>query len=105
MENNLVLKEKFDILTPEEIDLLIKFDEIEKRVKVIKDQKDEMLKQYFRENKTKEIETNRIEIKYKESYIRHDVDKQKMKDEGIYELYLKETPVSDSVTIKVKYDD
>ena len=108
MENNVVLKEKFDvILSDEEIDLLIKFDEFEKRIKVMMDAKKEAIEQFIIDNNLTNdgYEDEKIKISYTKPYVRHDIDKEKLKAEGLYDMYLKDTNVKGSVKIKVKYED
>lgn len=107
-ESKLALREEFNALfSPEEIEMLIKFDELEKRVKAMKDQKNDALKQFLIDNELTEegFENSKIKISYVKPSKRKVVDTQKLKEEGLYELYTKDSEVKDSVRITIKYED
>lgn len=104
--NNIVNYEEkaLSLFTKEDIEKLKKFDEIEAQVKALKKQRDEILKSLFKESNESKFENDEIRIVYSKPHLRKSVDTQKMKDEGIYEYYLKESEVSDSIKIEVKYE-
>lgn len=106
-ESKLALRDEFNALfSPEDVELLVKFDELEKRVKTMKNEKNEALKKFIIDNDLKDgFENNRIKITYIKPSKKNVVDTKKMKEEGVYELYTRETNVSDSVRISIKYED
>lgn len=53
-------------------------------------------------NGIKSFENDFLKITYKAPTIRKSVDTKALKDEGLYDLYLKETPVKSSVTVTFK---
>ena len=50
----------------------------------------------------KSFENDFLKITYKAPTTRKSVDTKALKDEGLYDLYLKETPVKSSVTVTFK---
>ena len=107
-ESKLALREEFNALfSPEDVEMLIKFDELEKRVKAMKDAKNESLKKFIIDNNLTEegFENNKIKISYVKPSTRRIVDTQKLKDEGLFDDYSKESKMSDSVRISIKYED
>lgn len=101
----LVKKQFYEIFSPEDIETLIKFDELEKRVKAMKDAKNQELKDFLLKNELKEFENEDIKITYVAPSVRKVVDTNKLKEQGLYEDFLKESHTSDSVRITIKYDD
>ena len=104
--NNLTKYETaaLSLFTDEDIEKLKKFDELEAQVKAIKKRRDEELKYLFKESNQNSFEDDRIRIVYTKPHTRKTVDTKKMKEEGIYDYYLTESNVSDSIKIEVKYD-
>lgn len=105
--NELVEKKINELLTPTDIEMLVKFDELEKRVKVIKDGIKQELINYIKENglENAPIEAERLVITYRHPYDRNSVDIDKLKEEGLYEMYLKKPiHVKESVSIDVRYE-
>ncbi|MBQ2658074.1 MAG: hypothetical protein IJF87_05845 [Erysipelotrichaceae bacterium] len=92
------------LFTDEDIEKLRKFNELEAQVKMIKKQRDEALKEIFRNSEQKSFENDQIKIMYVKSKPRRTVDTEKMKSEGIYEFYLKEGEPTESIRIEVKYE-
>lgn len=73
----------------------------------LKAKKAELMKgllQQMKDNNVKSLETPRMKITIKDSYIQKKVDSNKLKEElpDVYAKYLKETRVSESVLIKMK---
>ena len=72
-----------------------KMDLLEKKIK-------EAMLKAMKENNVKSYESENVRITYKDATTRKSVDTQALKDEGLYELYLKETPVKESIQITWK---
>lgn len=108
MENNVVLKEKFDVLIPAEtIDFIKKFKEMEARFKVLDDEIKEKAKEFLEQNNLVEegYEQDGIKFAYVKPYTRRQVDTKKMKDEGIYDEYSYEKEYSGYAKYSVNYED
>lgn len=69
--------------------------------KIEKNLKDSILKA-METNNIKSFENDLVKVTYKAPSVRKDVDKARLKEEGLYDLYLKETPVKSSVTVTWK---
>ena len=65
------------------------------------DLKNQMLKAMI-DNNIKVFENDFMKITLKNASVRKSVDTQALKDDGIYELYLKEVPVKESVIVTWK---
>ena len=107
MSNEIVKKEFYDILSAEDIEFLKKFDEYEKRAKVIKDTVKKLAKDFLEKNDLIEegYEQDGIKLSYKKGYIKKVVDTNAMKEQGIYDEFLKDSEVSPSVSVSIVYDD
>lgn len=104
MENSLAKSELFQ-LTQNEIDTYRKFEELKAIVKEFEQERKEALLEYFRSNPANAAyEDDNVVITYRKPTERRSADVDKMKRDGIFEEYSKTSPVSDSVTIKVKYN-
>ena len=62
------------------------------------------LLQQLKDNNVKMVETPRIKITVKDSYVQSKVDSKRLKEElpDVYAKYLKESRVAESLTIKMK---
>lgn len=65
------------------------------------DLKNQMLKAMI-DNNIKVFENDFMKITLKNASVRKSVDTQALKDDGLYELYLKEVPVKESVIVTWK---
>ena len=106
--NEIELKKEFDVLvSPEDIELFKQFDEIEKRVKAKKSEMREGVLNFLKENNllSDGYEQDGIRFTYVKPSVKKIVDTQLLKDEGLYEHFLKESKVDESVRISIKYED
>ena len=69
--------------------------------KVEKNLKDSILKA-MEDNNIKSFENDFVKVTYKAPSVRKAVDSARLKEEGLYDLYLKESPVKSSVTVTWK---
>lgn len=105
MANDIELRKQFNaIFKKEDIELLTQFDEIEKRVKAMKDARNEEVIKFLKDNNLEEYETEEIKLKYVAPYKKHSVDIKRMKAEGIYDVYTTESEVKESCRVTVKYE-
>lgn len=79
-----------------------KIDLAQKQMKVYTDAFKEALRDAMEQNGIKKLENDILEATYKSATTRATVDTKKMKDEEIYDLYVKRVPVKSSVTVEFK---
>lgn len=103
-----VIEQVNALFSPQDIELLERFDEIETRVKVLKKERNEILKplmeQYYNETGNNTLKVGRLSVTYKRPTTRKTVDVEALKEQGLYDSFLKESQVSSSVTVNVDYE-
>ena len=107
----LEVREKQELITDEDFDFLVWFDEQKKRYDVIVDkvkqqghiflEKNNLLEDGFK--MTKDGVT--VRVYETRPYIKKQIDTQALKDEGLYEMYTKDVEVKGSLRIQVDYED
>ena len=105
--NELIEKEFYEVISKDDIEFIKKFDEYEKRAKVIKDMVKKKSYEFLEKNNLLDVGYSQdgIRISYKKGFTKKQVDTQALKDEGLYDLYLKDVEVSGSVLVNVEYED
>ena len=102
----LIKREKLDLLlTPENIEFLRKYEEMKDRFKVLEDQIKKTGEEFLAENNLTDYEQDGVSFKRTKDTTRIIADTDKMKEEGVYELYSKEVPVKGSLKISFKWED
>lgn len=101
----LIKSEMNEILTADDLQTFALLKEYETKWSVIKSAKEQMLKNYMKANGIKQFDSDVVRITYIEPSVRKTVDTKKLKEEGLYDFYTKESPVKDSVRIELKYSD
>lgn len=101
--NELVtINDNNEIILKEEV--VKKIDEFNKAKKEIEYQ-EKLLKagllEAMEELNIKALDIGNVHATYKDSYVRKSVDTKKLKEDGLYEIYEKETVVKPSITLKV----
>lgn len=104
MANEVVIKEVNALLTKEQQDFIAKYYEAKAQFDRINEELKPKLIEIMRNSEDKELEIGNIKVKYKNGYYRNSVDTNALKEQGIYEDFLKQTYVKDSVSIEVVYD-
>lgn len=103
-----VVEQIHSLFSPADIELLEKFDEIETKVKVLKKERNAallpLMEQFCEETGKKTLNMGRLSITYKKGTTRKSVDVEALKEQGLYESFLKESPVAPSVTVSVDYE-
>ena len=107
----LITKEFNDIISQEDLDFLVWFDEQKKRADVINDK----IKKFGHEflEKTGRLETGytqecdgyTVHLYETKPYKRTVVDTDALKEQGLYESFTKETPVKGSVKFTIDYEE
>ena len=108
MENDLILKEKFDVLISNDtIEFIKKFKEMEARMKVLDSEIKEKAKEFLEQNNLLDegYEQDGIRFAYVKPHKRRQVDTKKLKDEGLYDDYSYEKEYKGYATYSVKYED
>lgn len=104
-------KAKVFKLTKKEINAYRKFEELKAVVSEFEQERKEALKEYFRELLADDPEADttyedeNVVITYRKPSTKMIADTSLMKKNNIFDEYSKASHVSDSVTIKVKYDE
>lgn len=95
---------KYLPFTQEETEMLRTFYELKAKVDILEAEKKEDIKQYMIENDIKSFEDDNFKITYIPESVRKTVDTAKLKEQGLYEAFTKETKVKDSVRITLKWE-
>ena len=104
---NIVTKDFYEVISKEDIEFIKKFDEMEKRAKVVKDMLKNKGYEFLEKNNLLDegFSQDGIRLTYKKPYTKKQVDTQALKDQGLYEEFLKDVQVSGSVMFSVEYED
>ena len=107
MPNEVIQKEFYEIISKDDIEFLKKFDEYKKRAKVIEDQIKKLEKDFLERNGLTEegYEQDGVRFDYKKGYTKKVLDADALKEQGIYEDFLKEVKVSPTATITIVYEE
>ncbi len=103
--NELVEKESYELLTDDDVEFLLKYDEYKKRAKVLEDRIKTEAEKFLDEHELTEYRRNGVYIHKTRPYTKKQLDIQSLKDQGIYDLYLKDVDVKRSIRIDIEYDD
>ena len=107
----IVKTEKNELVTKEDLEFLVWFDEQKKRAKVIEDKIKESAHAFLLENDLledgykAEIDGAKLHVYETKPYKKKQVDMKRLKEEGIYDLYTDDVWVKGSVRIQIEYDD
>lgn len=94
-----------ELFTPEDIGLLYQAKIIETKVNELIGEKKETIIELFKEYEVKSFECDKFVLIYKPETTKNQVDVKKLKEDGLYNKYLKSVPVKESLAIRMKYDD
>ena len=105
--NELIEKEFYEVVSKDDIEFLKKFDEMEKRAKVIKDMVKKKSYEFLEKNNLLDVGYSQdgISFSYTQPTTKRIVDIEALKEQGIYDSVLKDSPVKGYVSIKIKYED
>ena len=107
----LIKQEKNELVSQEDIDFLIWFDEQKKRAKVIEDRIKNSAHEFLEEHDLledgfkAEVDGARVHIYETKPYKKKQIDTKALKEQGLYEDFAKDVWVKSSVRIQVEYDD
>lgn len=104
----LTKKETFNLLTEEDIEVIRAYKEFDVRYKLLKAEKDEQILKWLKANNLDfyDDEVHGVRITKKKAHMRRTLDSTRLKKEkpDIYEQFIRENPVSESLEITLKYD-
>lgn len=103
--NEVAEREVYELIPKEDVEFLIKFDEYKKRAKVIEDQIKAKAEEFLEKNNVNEFRQDGIHIYKTKAYKKQLIDTKRLKDEGVYDLYVKDKWVKGAIRIQVEYDD
>jgi hypothetical protein len=108
--NEVVEKKENTLVTKEDMEFLVWFDEQKKRAKVIEDRIKNEAHQFLRDNGLQEdgfkqeVDGATVHIYETKPYTKKQCDIKRMKEEGVYDLYTHDVQVKGSIRIQVEYD-
>ena len=106
-----VKKEEYTLIPENDFDFLIWFDEQKKRAEVIYDKIKHDGRKFLEDNNLQECGYTQskdgatIHLYETKPYKKKQVDINKMKDEGVYDLYTRDVWVKGSIRVQIEYDD
>lgn len=103
--NEVAEREVYELIPKEDVEFLIKFDEYKKRAKVIEDNIKSKAEEFLEKNNVNEFRQDGIHIYKTKAYKKQQIDLKKLKEEGVYDLYVKDKWVKGAIRIQVEYDD
>lgn len=106
--NELTIKDKFELAIPKEkIEFLKKFYEMKARAKVYEDEINVAGEMFLTQNGLLETgyEQDGFKITKTKDHERVMIDTQKLKEEGLYDLYAKKVNVKGHIKFSFGYDD
>jgi len=95
------------VLAQEIVNQIIQFEEEKTRIKLFEDDLRKALLKAMEDNGIKSYTSpnNELTITYKDGYVSKRVDTDALKEQGLYDSFLKESKVKPSVVIKVNDND
>ena len=102
MANDLVKKELQAVITDEVLEMYEQLAYYKQQVQMFEHRYKEQLINLLQANGTNSYSDEYVSISYVEPHTAKRIDAEKLKDEGIYEDYLKETEVKGFLRIKLK---
>ena len=104
--NELDLKKEFELIIPEGfVEAYKQLEEAKVRFDVMNDMAKASVKEFLEKNNLTEYEQGDIKVSKTKDFTKKVVDTQKLKDEGLYEMFTKDSLVKGHVNITVKYED
>lgn len=104
----LVKKEEYNLISEDDFDYLVRFDEMKKRYNVIVQKVDQAGQDYLEQNGLESYKQTRngitIHLCKTKPYKKKQCDTKKMKEEGVYELYTRDVWVKGSLRVQIDYD-
>lgn len=104
--NELIEKDPvYELIPKEDVEFLIKFDEYKKRAKVIEESIKAKAQEFLEKNNVDEFIQDGIRIYKTKPYTKKQVDLAALKEQGLYDEFLREIEVEGSIKVQVIYDD
>lgn len=103
--NEVAEKEVYELIPKEDVEFLIKFDEYKKRAKVVEESIKLKAQEFLEKNNVDEFTQDGIRIYRTKPYTKKQVDLAALKEQGLYDEFLKEVEVEGSIKVQVIYDD
>lgn len=100
--NELVAKEINPIITDDFLEKLEMMEALEQQIEMFKTEHREQIKEIFKKYGVKSFKNDYISITYVPETMQKRVDNQRLKDDGIYDKYLKFVPVKEQIRITKK---
>ncbi len=105
----IVKKEEYGLVSEDDMDFLIKFDEYKKRAKVIEDSIKAKANDFLEANEVESYTQSKdgitLRIYKTKPYRKKQIDTKALKDQGLYEEFAKDVWVKGATRIQVEYPD
>ena len=107
--NEIVKNEERALISEDDFDFLIWFDEQKKRAQIIDEKVKERAREWLENTNTDSYKQTKdgatIHVYETKPYKKKQTDTKKMKEEGVYDLYTRDVWVKGSIRIQVEYED
>lgn len=101
-KNDLVAKEMNEIITDDFIDKLVQFEYLEQQIEMFKTEHREQIKEIFKKYGIKSFKNDYITITYVPESKKKIIDTNRLKNDGLYDFYSKESDVKESIRVSLK---
>lgn len=101
-KNELVEKELMPLITDDFIEKLVELDYLKEQIETYQFSIKEKIKDVFKKYGVKSCETDFLTISYVPEFMKKSIDSERLKDDGLYEKYIKFTPVKESIRFSLK---
>lgn len=100
---DLVVREEMNAITPEEVlKTFVQISLLQDKLEEWKTTSKEQIIEIFKKYGVKSFSNDFIQITYKAPYTKKVVDTKKMKEDGVYELYLKDSTTKETIVFTPK---
>ena len=104
--NELELKQEFEAMVPEGyFEAYEKYEEAKVRMAMLEGMFKESADGFLSKHDLSEYKYGRYSISKTKDFVKKVVDTQKLKDEGLYEMFTKDSLVKGHINIKVNYEE
>lgn len=101
---DLVAKEMNALITDDFIEKLVQVEYLQQQIEMFKTEHREQIKDIFKKYGIKSFKNDYISITYVAEGIQKRVDNERLKQEGLYDKYLKVVPTKESIRVQLKGD-
>lgn len=101
---DLVAKEMNELITDEFIEKLVQVEYLTQQIEMFKAEHKEKIKDIFKKYGIKSFKNDYVSITYVAEGMQKRVDNERLKNDGLYDKYLKVVPTKESIRVQLKGD-